>query len=431
MYRTLRARGPHIVLCAITTLAVARVYDCHDGHFLHYRRRWKRPSDTRLCFPAIPPFARQPASRGVSDEGDGHAARIGDEPFPSNPTTQHVLRRWRDLNGVLLDAADENELASAVMLARCCSNPPPVSTLAWNPAALAGASVDGSIDVSNAGAVQAVGKEKLWSSGGVSGRGLCSVGDGNTATLGGDGKEKLWSSGGVSDRGLGSAGGGNTIVGGDGKDRMWSSGGVSGRGLGSVGGGNTVLGGDGKDKMWSSGGVSGRGLGSAEGGSTTLGGDGRDRMWSSGGVSGRGLGSAEGGSTTLRGDGKDRMWSSGGVSGRGLGSAEGGSTMLGGVGRGLGSVGGGGTTLGGVGASPFSVFASNGKDPSGDCIADLWAGGVGDAVPVEDSEGMGRLKRSGERLEGGGESQLRRLDGTSDKADARSAGGGCSMPVSI
>lgn len=227
-----------------------------------------------------------------------------------------MLRRWRDLGGVLLDAADENELASAVMLARCCSDPPPVSTLAWNPGASpAGTSADGSIDVSNAGPVHAVGKEKLWSSGGVSGTGIGSAGDENTTTLGGDGK--------------------------------------------------------------------------------------------------------------------DRMWSSGSISGRGLGSVEGSNTSLGSVVRGLSSVGGGHASLGGVGASPFSVYSSGGKDPSGDCIAELWAGGVGDAVPEEASEGVGRLKRSGERLEGGGESQLRRLEGTTDKSDARSAVGGCSMPVSI
>ena len=199
-----------------------------------------------MWFPAVPAFARQPAYRGVSDEDDGRSARNDDDPFPSNPTTQHVLRRWRDLGGVLLDAADENELASAVMLARCCSNPPPVSTLGWNAGASAGASVDDSIDVSDAGPVQAVGKETLWSSGGVPGRALGSVEGGNT-TLDGDAKDKMWSrSDGVSGKGLGSVGGGSTTLGDDGKDKMRSSGGVSGGGLGSVEGGNTIVGGDGK-----------------------------------------------------------------------------------------------------------------------------------------------------------------------------------------
>lgn len=48
------------------------------------------------------------------------------------PEVQRALQRWRELDGVLLEPSDQNELASVVMLARCCADPPPVSTLGWS-----------------------------------------------------------------------------------------------------------------------------------------------------------------------------------------------------------------------------------------------------------------------------------------------------------
>lgn len=54
-----------------------------------------------------------------------------------------MVQHWRKLNGVLLDASDENELASALMLARCCSDPPPVSTLAWTGSGIISGTVPG------------------------------------------------------------------------------------------------------------------------------------------------------------------------------------------------------------------------------------------------------------------------------------------------
>lgn len=47
------------------------------------------------------------------------------------PTLQHVLKRWGDLGGSLVDPSDDNELVTSVMLARSCWEPPPVSTLPW------------------------------------------------------------------------------------------------------------------------------------------------------------------------------------------------------------------------------------------------------------------------------------------------------------
>lgn len=42
------------------------------------------------------------------------------------PTLKRVLRRWKNLKGVFARPVD-NKLASAVMLARCCADPPPPS----------------------------------------------------------------------------------------------------------------------------------------------------------------------------------------------------------------------------------------------------------------------------------------------------------------
>lgn len=54
------------------------------------------------------------------------------EVFASNPSVSRVLQRWVALDGVLLEASDENEIASTIILARCCADPPPVSYLTWN-----------------------------------------------------------------------------------------------------------------------------------------------------------------------------------------------------------------------------------------------------------------------------------------------------------
>lgn len=77
--------------------------------------------------------------------------------FASNPSVSRVLQRWVALDGVLLEASDENEIASTIILARCCADPPPVSYLTWNrgpdnsnPPAAAAPSVDSTTAVSAA-----------------------------------------------------------------------------------------------------------------------------------------------------------------------------------------------------------------------------------------------------------------------------------------
>lgn len=77
------------------------------------------------------------------------------EHLAAIPEVQRALQRWRDMDGVLLEPSDQNELASAVMLARCCADPPPVSTLGWGGSG--GDSASGAEDRSVAAAAASAG----------------------------------------------------------------------------------------------------------------------------------------------------------------------------------------------------------------------------------------------------------------------------------
>lgn len=97
---------------------------------------------------------------------DGHRARND-----NNLALESVRRRWRDLGGFFVSPSDESELSPAVTLARCCLDPPSVSTLAWSSSVVGG----GAFDAVSSGAGKSKkgvpGINKYWEG--------CSVGGGD------------------------------------------------------------------------------------------------------------------------------------------------------------------------------------------------------------------------------------------------------------